>query len=469
MGGARLVWGIGVGLVACAPSADLGASRFASHECALPTDPCEDDDPCTTDRCDVTRGECVHIALPGCCRDAEDCPLVGCTSAHCELGVCAYRGVPGCDAGALDAGEAGRADAGDASDDGGADDGAVEDAGGQGADGATIPHVRGGACAAAPPTGRGPRGLALAALVALVALVARSRRGLLVGVLVALALPGAPARAQPAFRLDRTPPALPGDLGALERAAPEAATVRPGARLALAYVDDPLVAVEGADTRALVAERFGVTGAASLAFLDRAFVAIGAGLVVQGGAGLAGVDAAGPPLDVVAPAPPTLDGRVVLLDRTEPIELAIAATVRLPAGSHAAFATDADASVWPRVLLARALDERGGFVGLSVGVDGRAEARLGDLEVGPMLTFAAGAAVTVGSHASLTLELEGATVLARAFDPSHTPVRASAGVRWAAEGLSVHAWAGGGVTPGFGAPDVLAGLAVGAWIPTEAP
>ncbi|MEQ8458539.1 MAG: hypothetical protein RLO52_07250 [Sandaracinaceae bacterium] len=280
-----------------------------------------------------------------------------------------------------------------------------------------------------------------------------------IGVLVVCA----PARAQ---QLRIGPPAtsLPDDLGALERAAPVPADVRPGVRIGVTYLEDPLVAIVGDDEIGLLSERLSLSATASVAFLERAFVSVSGALHVQGGTGANGVGV-GPVLDNPAAGPPTLDARVVILDRREVFELAVATTLRLPFGSSHGFAIDTEASVWPRAIATKTFDDRGSLVGMSVGVDVRPETRFADLEVGPQFTFVIGGAIAVGEQTAVTLELEGATVLARAFDLAHTPIRTSLGLRWRQEPISVMAWAGTGLTPGFGAPDAVVGLAFGSWIP----
>ncbi len=354
------------------------------------------------------------------------------------------------------------ADGGSGERDGGpsdADGGLTGDGGprDQGTDEPT-PRVRGGACSAGgPPSG----GLLTHALLSLLMLMLR-RRGVGAGLMLLVSLGSAPAEAQ---RLEPDAPTAPDDRAMIERAAPELARLRPALRVGAGYVDDPLVAIVGDEERALVGERFRLSLAASLAFLERAHLALRVGLVAQDGLGAAGVDEAQPDLATVALAAPAIDGRVVLLGREAPVELALAATLRLPVGTGDAFVRDSGASVWPRVLLARQLDGRGSFVALSLGVDVRPRATLGDLTIDSLWTFGLGGAVAIGQRSAITLELSGATVFARAFDGPHSPLRATAGLRWRSDALSVHLWGGVGLSPGFGTPDALFGLSLGWRLP----
>ncbi len=456
----------------CVAPPDLGRSAAASHECVSPVDPCDDGDVCTTDRCQLPDGVCAHMRIGGCCTTVGECPTLPCTVPRCELDVCMYRAVLGCDAGVpgddarvpdLDAGVPGD-DAGSADRDAGdQDDGG--DGGEPRADAmAEVPRVRGGACAA---TGRDGGSILWAlGLVLLSVALSRRRVGVALGMITGLAV-AAPAAAQGALRLPGHVAPLPDDLGALERAAPEPAAIRPGLRVAAVYADDPLVAEADGVERPLVDERLSVAASVTVAFLERAYVSALFALHAQGGLGAGGAEPGGPPLESPSLGSPALDARVVVLDREAPFELAVAVTARLPFGGHEGFAAELEASVAPRLLVARQLEPRGSFVGLSTGFDIGPEARLADLVVGPAWTFAIGGAAAITEQVSLTLELEGSTVLARAFDAAHTPLRGALGFRWRDGPFHLAGWAGAGLSQGYGSPDALVGLALGAWIPTE--
>jgi len=476
---------------------DLGRARAASGECSMPFDLCDDGNLCTVDRCDTMMGMCVHVAerVGGCCLVPSDCMPVPCTTQRCEDNVCVPAPIMGCDGGLrpdastrADAGP--RLDAGSFPDASGAGDAAAPvDAGARrdggreldagsppdasGGDGAlsdggqTTAHVRGGACRAAPG-GDGPLGWILFAMAWLGLRRRRAARGL-APLAVVMVLAASPAEAQ-GFRLDASSvPALPDDLLALERAAPEpGAALRPGLRVGRDYADDPLVAVTSVE-RPIVAERLTLGAVASVAAWRRLFVSAGGSMHLQSGLGSSAVSPDAQGLESPAAGAPVIDARVVLLDRDEPIELALAATLRLPVGSTSGFGADATTSFAPRVLLARAFDERGSFLGLSLGVDLREEVGLGDLTVGPALTWALGAAGALGEHAAATLELAGSTVLARAFDAAHTPLEGTAGLRWHQEPFTVAVAVGAGLSPGFGTPDARARLVVSSWIPIGDP
>lgn len=463
------------------PPEDVGWVRAASHPCTSVMDRCDDANPCTRDVCDTAAGQCAHLTIEGCCRTVSDCETPPCVNPRCFGGTCRYDPVPGCDAGPRSRDAAGPPtdaappgpDASPPTDAGGMDGGAPADAGamdGGAPDGTTqdagpVP-VRGGACSVGRPGGSRPSGLLLLLGLALSFVRRRAGRAIAGLALIACALAtAAPARAQ-GFRADgATAPTLPGDLSFQERPAPAPARVRPGVRLDVGYADDLLV-VATTPQRGIVAERLSTRLTASLAFLERAYVSVTGSLHVQGGLGARAVDTAHPLLESPAAGEPALDARVVLLDRADPIELGLAATVRLPVGS-AGFASDEVVSFAPRVLVGRALDDRGSFVALSVGVDVRGETQLGDLSVGSTLTWTLGGAVALAEHASVTAELAGQTVLARAFDAAHTPLEGALGVRWHDGPFAVGASLGGGLTPGFGSPDLQAQLYVGSWIPVE--
>jgi MYXO-CTERM domain-containing protein len=468
---------------------DLGRARLASRECSSPLDACDDENPCTVDRCDMAMGMCVHTPerAGGCCLVPADCMSVPCTRPRCEDNVCSYTAIVRCDAGLRpdaaarpDAGPPGRDAAADpdggarrdaaASSDAaaGAADARPRDAGGP--DGApadaaqTTARVRGGACRAAPSGDAPGAGLLL---LGLAGLLRRRRRGRRAGpaLAAALVLSLAPTARAQGVRLGAAPlPALPDDLLALERAAPEPSALAVGLRAAVGYADDPLVAVTTVE-RPIVAERLTLGATASLAAWGRLHVAAGGSMHLQSGLGAGAVVPGDQRLESPAAGDPVVDARVILLDRDEPLELALAATLRLPVGSTAGFAADDATSFAPRVLLGRALDGRGSYLGLSLGVDLRAERSFGDLTVGPALTWALGAAGALGEHAAATVELAGSTVFARAFDGPHTPLEGTVGLRWRQRPLVVGVGVGVGLSPGFGTPDARARLTVASWIP----
>jgi hypothetical protein len=454
---------LALGLGCVTPSEPVGSVVAAAHACSAPTDPCDDGDSCTTDRCDAAASTCRHMPIANCCETIADCvPPVCQEVAGCEpeesmgISVCLYRGVGGC------VRDAGSSRDGSVDGDGGATaDGSAGNDGSPAPDGDAPPRprVRGGACNAGAA-----RGGATACLLFVVLLLTTRRRS--AAPVVLLLSIAEPTHAQ---RLERDAPTAPDDLAAVERAATEPARLRPELRIGVVFADDPLVAEVGAEERELVGERLGLSLAASVAFLERVRLAVRASLFVQDGLGRSALQASRPDLPVVSVGAPAVDGRVVILDRSAPVELALAGTLRLPVGTRDGFVRDSRVSVWPRLLLARELDDRGSFVALSLGVDVRPRASVGDVTIDSLWTFGLGAAVAVGRHSSITIELTGATVLAHAFDAVHSPLRATTGLRWASDGLTLHLWGGFGLSPGFGTPDALFGLAVGWRLPVELP
>ena len=74
--------------IECPPPANLtfeAVCNPATGDCINVIRDCDDQDPCTLDTI-RTDGSCLHTAIPGCCRDNDDCPLsTQCAVFSCDL------------------------------------------------------------------------------------------------------------------------------------------------------------------------------------------------------------------------------------------------------------------------------------------------------------------------------------------------------------------------------------------------
>lgn len=261
------------------------------------------------------------------------------------------------------------------------------------------------------------------------------------------------------FRLDRhRMPPLPGDLLWLERPAPASRGLQPFARLGLAYADDPLSAQDAAGTRRAGAEeQLAVQVAAGASLGPRVHLVARWALWWQ-----RGVWPPGAPLGTVGLGDPEIGGRIVLLDREAPLELALAGRLAIPVGEHRDLAADDGPSGGLSLLAGRGLGHHGSFVGLSVGLAFRPSEQVENLRIGHELRWVAGGRLGVTEQVGLTLELAGSTVLVRALDRAHTPLEVTAGADYVhPAGVFLRTGVGAGITPGYGAPDARILLAVG--------
>lgn len=267
------------------------------------------------------------------------------------------------------------------------------------------------------------------------------------------------ARAQ-SFRLDRyAAPVHPDDLLWVERGIVEG-KLRPFGRLSVDYSDDPLVVrnANGDEREALVDSQLGLHVAAGLSLLDRIQLAIALPVFVQRTrrAELQ-PDVRAPAIGESAFGEPALDARVALTGRDAPIDLALAATLRVPAGGGSLAAVDG-VSVLPRLIVSRAMPLRHSFASLTIGAALRNETHFADLQVGSELTWTGGVLIGLVGGLGASIELSGSTAFENAFDSNETPIEGTLGARYDLDsvGLVFGAGIGAGLTSGYGAPDLRA-------------
>jgi hypothetical protein len=468
------------------------------------------------DTCNVAHMQCLHTRMPNCCVVDEDCADgIVCTLNSCENHVCVATPVLDCDpstrpsdggaatgAGDRDAASPSDAAAVDAcvatpSSSCGQDAGttgppqpAQRDGGSAGtptmdsnalfgqaragsraaADGPfdsdSEPHVRGGACTVTA-AGRHESARWMLMFVLVIGLRARRRCWPAIVLLVACAAVVPARAAADGFRADRYhAPVRSEDLFWLERAAPVASHLAVDGRITLGFADDPIVVSPDrhrAATTALVGEQLGFYASVGLTLFEHLHVALAAPAWLQAGSGPALSSAGGDfGLTRAAFGDPALDLRLVILDRSAVLELALATNVRAPIGTAGAFAGDRGFSTTPRLLLSRVIGTNG-FVGAMVGFALRPEARLGDLTVNDEFVWTAGALLAASERIGVTLEAAGSTVVARALDAQHTPLEATVGVRYThPSGVTFASGLGAGLTSGYGAPDARVLLSIAA-------
>ncbi|NOY91123.1 MAG: hypothetical protein GXP55_07905, partial [Deltaproteobacteria bacterium] len=326
--------------------------------------------------------------------------------------------------------------------------------------------VRGGACAASPSAGVAPWVWLLALLLVL---YRRRRPSRFVGEatlwLLVLAPLMAPAVAHAdGFRLDRyRAPPLPEDLLWLERAAPRLRADGAFSRVSIVYADDPLVLGPGSPDagRSIVSEQLALSLSVGFSAWRRLHVSVAMPVWFQRGDLLEATPGLQRPASPAA-GDPVVDVRAVLLDRGAPLELSLALSATIPVGNSAAYAADDGPTFTPRLALGLPFGRLGSFVGLNLGATLRPPARLGVLHVGSELIFALGARIGLTERIAGTIELAGSSVLSRAFDPRHTPLEASVGMRYEHEaGVVLGTGIGVGLSPGYGAPDLRVLFTVG--------
>lgn len=257
------------------------------------------------------------------------------------------------------------------------------------------------------------------------------------------------------FQLDRFPTAsAPADLLWVERADAKLGTLDPYVRTSLFYADKPLVLAKVSDPGQqypLVASQFGLRAAVGLALHKRLLAGVVLAMAAQSSraeeVGMAKPSAVGV-------GSPGVDGRFILLDRSDPVEVAIAATLFFPVGSSDALVADDSFRARPRVILSRGFMGKGVVSG-SIGGDFHRTASYGSLQPGSEMTFAVGAFVPFGDDWGGTAELGGSSVLAKMFEGNYTPIEATGGLRFEGlGGMVAQVGAGTGLTHGFGTPVV---------------
>jgi outer membrane protein OmpA-like peptidoglycan-associated protein len=248
-----------------------------------------------------------------------------------------------------------------------------------------------------------------------------------------------------------TAPAAPADLMWTERAGSDAGHLRPFGRLTLGFADDPLVLVDQNDSSRqvrVVDDQFALYGAFGFGFFHRAHLALLMPLYVQSSSFQ---EAAGS-VKGTKPGDLGVDGRFTILDRHAPLELALAATLRLPTGDRESYASDGKVTVWPRALLSKQLSDAGTLINLSAGPVIRPKNQEVGVTTGTQFRFTAGVLLALTKVVGVTGEIAGS---ATTVSPSkrNTPLEGALGGRLDFGSFVLGSTIGTGLTEGVGAPD----------------
>jgi outer membrane protein OmpA-like peptidoglycan-associated protein len=275
------------------------------------------------------------------------------------------------------------------------------------------------------------------------------------------------ARADGANSDRYTAPAAPEDLLWSERASPPVEKLRPFARVSASFADDPLVLENQNGSRevALIDEQFGFHFSVGAAIGGRVVASLLLPVYVQSTSSVAGF--AQP--DEGGIGNPGVDARFAVLNRESPVELALAATLRVPIGNSETLAADDSFSVWPRALVTVPFSRRT-YLNLGLGPLLRGSEEVGDLELGSELRSVGGVHVGLTDVFGLTAEATATTLFDDFFGSRKTPIEAMGGARFESGAWVAGAGAGAGLNSGYGSPDfrALASLAFQA-LPVEPP
>lgn len=257
-----------------------------------------------------------------------------------------------------------------------------------------------------------------------------------------------------------TAPASPADLLWVERAAALPAGyagAAPFARLTLGFADDPLVLKsDQGEEQTLIDSELSAHLSLGLVLAQRLQLALLAPAYLRNGASGGGYQ-----LDGVVAGDPGLDLRLTLLDRSAPLELAVAGTLRVPLGANDAFASNGSASAWLRALASKSIGQRT-WLSLSVGPTLRPATTQQALDVSDALRILAGVYYGLDDHWGLTGELAGSTPFSSPLSSGRSPLEAALGLRFQNGPWVLAAGGGPGLSNGFGTPDFRALATLGA-------
>jgi MYXO-CTERM domain-containing protein len=466
----------------------VGGEKSVPIGCST-DDECEDGHPCSQNLCVI--GLCTALPVLGCCFNGE------CTGSGGNGGGGAGASLGGADGSGADSGagttsQAGAPDtsthsvggdtgdrnatggmgdspapgAGASSPSGGSTDGSSE--AGQANRGADHTEwvMEGGSCSVSTPRSHAAGSLLLLAIG--FGMVAARRRRRLGALAVAVPLALTTSAHGAGFAQDGyTAPAAPADLMWSERAASDTGHLRPFGRLTLGFSDDPLVLVDANDSSRelrVVDDQFAMYGAFGFGFSHRAHLALLMPVYVQSSAVPQGAGA----VEGTRPGDLGLDGRFTLLNRQAPLEVALAATLRLPTGDQASYASDGRVTFYPRLLASKQLSDAGTLLNFSLGPVLRPATDEPGVKLGTQLRLTFGGLLALSKVVGVTAEAATSTTADKAFSKSGTPVEAALGGRLSFSNAVLGTSLGTGLTRGVGAPDLrwLVTLAVPG--PTEA-
>lgn len=420
------------------PSLDLSCSKDAE---------CEEGHPCTDNKC--VAGACVTLPVLDCCFDGHCVIGVGGTT-QVEIGGKNGGGssAGGTSAGGSSAGGTPGNEAGSpAENEGGAGSSSGGTKGGPDSDEWAM---QGGSCAVKAPVGGGWGSLLV--LAGLGAVWMRRRRQLAAALAAApLALAATRAHAEGFAQDTFTAPAAPDDLMWTERAGSDAGDLRPFGRLTLGYADDPLVLVDANDSSnqvRVVDNQFALYGAFGFGFFHRAHLAVLMPLYVQSSS----FEEAAGNIKGTKPGDLGFDGRFTILDRHAPLELALAATLRVPTGDRESYASDGKVTVWPRALLSKQLSDAGTLINLSAGPVIRPKNQEVGVTTGTQFRFTAGVLLALTKVIGVTGEVAGSATTTSS-SKRNTPLEGALGGRLNFGSFVLGSTIGTGLTEGVGSPD----------------
>lgn len=255
-----------------------------------------------------------------------------------------------------------------------------------------------------------------------------------------------------------TAPASGVDLLQTERAHTAQGHFRPIGRLSLAYSHNPLVERYSDGTEVNIVDyQLGAYGSLGLSMWNRAHIAVLVPAYIQNGDGLPN----GPSLAGAALGDIALDMRFAILDRTDPIEFALASRLTLPTGSEENFAGDGHTGLNVKAIISHELARNGVVLTGSAGTRLRDDGGDSPLSTAAELDLTIGASVPVADHWDLLGEAALASQFNHFFAERRTPANLLVGVRHHDGGWVTQMGIGPGLSQGIGTPDFRAVASIG--------
>lgn len=245
-------------------------------------------------------------------------------------------------------------------------------------------------------------------------------------------------------------PVSGSDLLLVTRAHAETGHMEGFGRVALAYNNDPLV-LRGSDGSEVpvLQHQFGAYGAVGVALWHRLQIAALVPVYHQQGQRYASQ----PSIDGVAFGDLAFDGRLAILERNDPIELAVDARVALPTGEASRYVGDGEAAAQVSGIVSRQFGEGGLLITSRLTARVRERVMPGGSAGGSGILLGLGVAVPLKDGVMVTAEGELATEVDHFLGEKSTPASLLAGLRWSFGSWLGHVGAGPGVSRGLGTPD----------------
>ncbi len=245
-------------------------------------------------------------------------------------------------------------------------------------------------------------------------------------------------------------PVSGADLLQTERAHAEQAHLQPFGRVSLAYDKDPLVLrnSDGSETGVL-RHHWGTHLSLGVALWRRAHLALTLPAHFQKGSGLPGEGA--PKRFQLGDV--GLDVRYALLDRHDPVELALALRFTAPTAPKDTFIGDDAPTAAPGLLVSRQFGKRGVLIAAGLRTTLNKTAANTPDAVGNSLLLSAGGLLPVTDEWSVTCEGTVASEYDHLFEETSTPASLLGGLRYHPGSWVAHLGAGPGLSQGVGTPD----------------